>query len=143
MLLKKHVTDTADTHPNLPLKTIAMGGTSIGFVGSIIGAGGSVLMVPFLHAQKLKMRYAVGTATLIGLPVTLVGSLTYIVLGLAAAPPSAITIGYLHWPAFLAISAAGIISAPLGAKLATVLPTKILQKIFAICMILVGIKMVM
>jgi uncharacterized membrane protein YfcA len=142
MLLKKHIDDTIDTHPRLPLKTIAMGGASIGFVGSIIGAGGSVLMVPFLHAQNLKMRYAVGTATLIGLPVTLVGSFTYIVLGLRAIPLSATTIGYLHWPAFLAISAAGIVAAPFGAKLATVLPTKVLQKIFAACMIIVGIKMV-
>jgi uncharacterized membrane protein YfcA len=137
MLIRK-----ADAHPELPLRTIATGGVSIGFFGSIIGTGGGVLMVPFLHAHKLKMRYAVGTSTLIGLPVTLIGSLTYIIMGLSAAPVSANTIGYLHWPAFLAISAAGIVCAPIGAKLATILPTKVLQKIFAVCMIVVGIKMV-
>jgi uncharacterized membrane protein YfcA len=47
----------------------------------------------------------------------------------------------LHWPAFLAISFAGMLCAPLGAKLATVLPTKILQRLFAVCMIVVGVKM--
>jgi uncharacterized membrane protein YfcA len=141
MLLRKTQADETDTHPDLSMKTIATGGINIGFFGSFIGAGGSVLMVPFLHAHKLKMRYAVGTATLIGLPVTIMGSLTYIVLGLSKAPTSAMMIGYLHWPAFLVISAAGIICAPFGAKLTTVLPTKVLQKIFAGCMIIVGLKM--
>jgi hypothetical protein len=60
---------------------------------------------------------------------------------LSQLPPSSVTIGYLHWPAFLAISLAGIICTPFVAKLATILPAKILQKTFAICMFFIGLKM--
>lgn len=142
MLMKKSVVEQVDTIPELHVATIASGGMSIGFVASIIGTGGGVLMVPFLHALKIKMRYAVGTSTLIGLPVAIMGSITYIVAGLSKLPASATTLGYLHWPAFLAIASAGMLCAPIGAKLATILPTKILQRIFAVCMIIVGFKMV-
>lgn len=142
MLARKSVTDSIDTIPNLSLPTIATGGFSIGFVASIIGTGGGILMVPFLHALKIKMRYAVGTSTLIGLPVAIIGALTYIISGWLQLPPSNITIGYLHWPAFLAFSLAGIICAPFGAKLATILPTKILQRCFAGLMIIIGLKMI-
>ncbi len=75
-------------------------------------------MIPFLHTLKVKMRYAVGTSTLIGLPVAIIGALTYIFVGLSQVPQSSSTLGYLHWPAFLAISISGIICPPLGAKLA-------------------------
>jgi uncharacterized membrane protein YfcA len=141
MLLKKAKPDATAIPAPLPLLTQASAGLSIGFIGSIIGTGGATLMVPFLQAQKLKMRYAVGTATLMGLPISLVGALTYIIAGLSTASTS-VTIGYVHWPAFLAITAAGIFCAPLGAKLSTVLPTRILRIIFAFCMIAVGCKMV-
>lgn len=141
MLLKKPVVDTMESLPHISLPKMATGGFSIGFVASIIGAGGGILMIPFLHAQKLKMRFAVGTSTLIGLPVAIIGCITYILVGLTRMPHSAMTIGYLHWPAFLAISCAGMICAPLGARLATVVPATILQRVFAVCMTLVGLKM--
>lgn len=141
MLIKKHPKDALDTIPALSLPIIASGGLSIGFVASIVGTGGGILMVPFLHALKLKMRYAVGTSTLIGLPIATMGAVTYIIGGLSHLPPSMITIGYLHWPAFIAISLAGFLCAPYGAKLATILPTKTLQQAFAICMIIIGLKM--
>lgn len=143
MLVKKSIADEIDTMPQLPIAIMNIGGLSIGFVASIIGTGGGVLMIPFLHALKIKMRYAVGTSTLIGLPIAIMGAVTYIFAGLTKVPSSFGLLGYLHWPAFIAISLSGILCAPLGAKLATILPTKILQRSFAICMILVGLKMVM
>jgi uncharacterized membrane protein YfcA len=143
MFVKKSDTDTIDTIPTLSLPKMATGGFGIGFVASIIGTGGGILMVPFLHSLKVKMRYAVGTSTLIGLPVAIIGAITYIFIGIFQLPSSSVTIGYVHWPAFLAISLAGIICAPFGAKLATILPTKTLQRAFAICMAIVGLKMLL
>ena len=141
MLVKKSPADMSDTIPEMSLPKMATGGFSIGFFASMIGAGGSIFMVPFLHSLNVKMRYAVGTSTLIGLPVAIIGTVTYIVAGLQQMPASSVTVGYLHWPAFLAIASAGALCAPIGAKYATALPTKILQRIFAVCIILVGIKM--
>lgn len=142
MLLKNTVTDQLDTISSVSLKMMAFGGLGIGFVGSIIGTGGGVLMIPFLHANKIKMRYAVGTTTLICLPIAAIGAITYIFAGFSQVPSSFATLGYLHWPALLAFSASGILCAPLGAKLATILPTKMLRQLFAICMLIVGLKMV-
>ncbi|VVC77167.1 hypothetical protein AQUSIP_24940 [Aquicella siphonis] len=141
MLVKESAVDITDTAPILSLPKMATGGFGIGFVASVIGTGGGILMVPFLHSLNVKMRYAVGTSTLIGLPVAIIGAVTYVVAGLSQMHSSSVTIGYVHWPAFLAISLAGIICAPIGARLATILPAKILQKAFALCMAIVGLKM--
>lgn len=141
MLLKKSKANQIESIPVLPLKIMAPGGLSIGFVASIIGTGGGVLMIPFLNGLKVNMRYAVGTSTLIGLPIAMIGTVTYIFAGLSQVSSSSVTFGYLHWPAFLAISISGILCASLGAKLTATLPTKILERVFAGCMILVGITM--
>lgn len=141
MFLKKSTVDKTEIIPYTSTKTIMAGGLSIGFIGSIIGTGGGALMIPFLHALKVKMRYAVGTTTLICLPVAAIGAITYIFTGLSKVPLSTPTLGYLYWPAFLMISASGVICAPLGARLASILPTKTLQNLFAACMVLVGLKM--
>lgn len=141
MLHKKPSIDMTDTLPSLSIRKIATGGFSIGLVASIIGSGGGILMVPFLHSLRLKMRYAVGTSTLIGFPVAVIGALTYTIVGLSRVPSTANTIGYLHWPAFLAITLAGMLCAPVGVKLSTVLKTTLLQRLFAIIIIFIGIKM--
>ncbi len=142
MLFKKSISAHLDQEPYLTTPKAATGGLIIGFIASIVGSGGGVLMVPFLQSLKLKMRYVVGTSTLIAFPVSFVGAVTYCLLGLHKINPSFHTIGYLHWPAFLAITAAGVLAAPLGVKLATRLPTHFLQRLFALCMILIGIQMI-
>ena len=141
MFLKKSAIDQSNIIPSPSLRTIITGGFSIGFVGSVIGTGGGALMIPFLHTLKVKMRHAIGTTTLICLPVAAIGAITYIFTGLSKVPLSVPSLGYLYWPALLAISASGTICAPLGARLASVLPANILKNLFAACMVLVGLKM--
>lgn len=142
MLIKKAGLEMSDTLPTLSLAKIATGGFSIGLIASIIGSGGGILMVPFLHSLKLKMRYAVGNSTLIGFPVGLIGALTYVYTGLSKLPSTSHTFGYLHWPAFLAITLAGMFSAPLGVKFSTIFPTLFLQRLFALLIMIIGIKMI-
>ena len=118
-----------------------IGGFGIGCIASLVGSGGGILMVPFLHSLQYKMRFAVGTSTLIGLPVAMMGALIYIVLGTTQRPISSVTIGYLHWPAFLAITSAGLLCAPIGVRLAAIFPTRLLQRVFAIVVICIGLRM--
>lgn len=141
MLVKKTAANLSETIPNLSLPKMAAGGFSIGFFASVIGAGGNVFMIPFLHSLNVNIRYAIGTSTLIGIPVAIVGTLTYIVVGFSQTVSTDMTFGYLHWPAFLAISLAGLLCAPLGAKLTAIVPVKILQRVFAVGVAIVGIKM--
>src|SRR5262249_14046101 len=121
MLFKKPSRDMTDSISDLPLRKIATGGFGIGLIASTVGSGGGILMVPFLHSMKLKMRYAVGTSTLIAFPVAVIGAVTYIITGISASPAAMNTIGYLHWPAFLAFTMAGVLCAPIGVKLSTVI----------------------
>ena len=143
MLIKKEHADITDNTPMPSLRKTATGGFTIGLIASIVGSGGGILMVPFLTSLKLKMRYAIGTSILIGFPVSIMGACTYIFIGLTKIPSTPSTIGYLHWPAFLAITSAGIMFAPIGVKLSSVIPTKVLQIFFAGLMILIGGKMLM
>ncbi len=141
MLIKKTSVTNEETTNHLPLSTLASGGFGIGFIASIIGSGGGIFMVPFLCALKIKMRYAIGTSILISLPVAICGAFTYIVVGWSKIPLTVDTIGYLHWPALLAISATAMLFTPIGVRFATVLPTIILQRVFAVCIIIVSLKM--
>lgn len=142
MLSRKSATDEKDIHPVFAFHKIASGGFSIGFIASIVGSGGGILMVPFLHSMKFRMRYAVGTSTLIGFPVAISGALTYVLTGLFKGYAGTHTIGYVHWPAFLAITFAGVLFVPVGVKLSTVLPAALLQRAFAIVIIIMGMKMI-
>lgn len=140
MLRKKKISEGEDVKP-LTKKELSLGGFFIGVGASIVGIGGGLFMVPFLHARGMKMRYVVGTATVVGLPVATIGALTYIITGLIQIHRHPLLLGYLHWPAFLAIAVTGVICASLGAKLSKILNPWMLQKIFAICVLGVGVKM--
>jgi uncharacterized membrane protein YfcA len=49
--------------------------------------------------------------------------------------------GYLYWPAILAIAAAAMLTAPLGARLAHRLPVRQLRLLFAGLLALVALDM--
>ena len=53
------------------------------------------------------------------------------------------SLGYLYWPAALIISAMTIFSAPLGARLAHYLPIVTLKRVFAVVLVMVGIRMLL
>lgn len=112
-------------------KKLIFWGGSIGFVASLVGSGGGILMVPFLRSLKIKLHSCVGTSNFIGLPVSIIGASTY---GLMNS-------GVFHWPALLAISITGMIFVPIGTKLITIIPSIIVQRIFAIIVSIIGLKM--
>ncbi|MGD9592171.1 MAG: sulfite exporter TauE/SafE family protein [Candidatus Berkiella sp.] len=141
MLIQRSIHEPIDDMPVISFPKLATGGLGVGFIGSVLGSGGGILMVPLLHKFKVKMRYAVGTSTLIGLPISLMGTMTYSIMG-ATKATIPFVVGYIHWPALLACSLAGLICAPLGVKLASKLPNHIVRKIFAYSMIVVGLKMI-
>lgn len=117
--------------------TYRLAGAAIGLAASVIGAGGGVLMVPFLSGRGHPMPRAVATSTMIGLPVSVVGGVIY-----AAQPahlPQPMMLGYLFLPAFVGLAAGSALGAPLGAKLGGILPAATLKKGFAVVLIIVAI----
>lgn len=120
--------------------TYRLGGALIGVAGSFIGAGGGVLMVPFLSGRGHPMTRAVATSTAIGLPVTVLGAILYTALGLREGVDLPGQFGYLHLPAFLEISAASVLAAPLGARLASRVPAPLLKRVFAVILVPLAVK---
>lgn len=116
-------------------------GGLIGFAGSFIGAGGGIFMVPFLKSRGQSMAGAVATSTTIGLPVSIIGSIVYastrapfVLHGMA---------GLIFLPAFIGLSIGSVLGAPVGAKLASIVPAAALRRAFGLLLLVIGVRMLL
>ncbi|HEX2613743.1 MAG TPA: sulfite exporter TauE/SafE family protein [Fibrobacteria bacterium] len=116
-------------------------GAGIGGVSALVAIGGGSLTVPFLAWCNVRLQTAIGTSAAVGLPIALTGALGYAINGRGVAGLPAQTLGYVYWPAALALAAASAFTAPLGAHLAHRLPVKSLKRLFALLLILLSLHM--
>lgn len=130
MLLPKKST-TQRTLPNRP--GLMLVGSGIGFISSIVGAGGGFIAVPFLSSCQVPLQKAIGTSAAIGFPIALFGTIGYVYSGLQqrALPSWPIMLGYVHLPALACIAGMSMLFAPVGASIAHRINTKPLKRIFA------------
>ena len=125
----------------LPGRPILIGaGLVIGWASSIFGIGGGTLTVPFLRKCNLNMPEAVATSAACGFPIALVGALANIVMGQHSESLPAMATGFVYWPAFLGIVLTSVLFASYGARLAHRLSPNLLQKLFAVFLMIVGIE---
>ena len=118
--------------------TFVSAGIFIGWASSIFGIGGGALSVPFLRKCNIQMPEAVGTSAACGLPIALMGALANMFMGQGNDLLPAMTTGYVYWPAFLGIVLTSMLFARYGARLAHHLSPEVLQKLFAVFLLLVG-----
>ena len=106
-------------------------GNLIGVLSSLLGAGGAFISVPFMTWCNIAIHNAVATSAAFGFPIAFAGSIGYAIAGwsLSDMPPGAL--GYLYWPAFLVLSIASMLTAPLGARVAHTMEVAPLQRVFA------------
>ncbi len=116
-------------------------GGGIGLIASMVGAGGAFMTVPFMTACNIPIRNCVATSAALGLPVALAGTVGFIVAGLAQTGLPPHTIGYVYVPALLAIVAASVISAPIGARAAHRWPVTALRRSFAVVLYILAAYM--
>ncbi len=129
----------------LPLFLWAMLGLFAGFLNGLLGAAGGVLLVillplmPPLPAGKKKLplppptgKNVFVTGLFVMLPVTLVSAVLYFLRGMT---PSLSLAAWIALPA----AAGGLI----GALLLRKIPRRALRKIFAVLVLLAGIRMVL
>lgn len=114
----------------------------IGGLSTLVGIGGGSLIVPYLHHLGEKMTRCVGTAAACGLPIALAGSLGFIFSGRNANMPE-YSLGFIYLPAFFGIIAASVFTAPVGARLAHKLPAQQLKRVFAVFLLLVGLRILL
>ncbi|MCB1734545.1 MAG: sulfite exporter TauE/SafE family protein [Gammaproteobacteria bacterium] len=130
-----------DAHRSLPGRWTLFGaGTLIGTVSSVLGIGGGTLSVPMLRWCRVSIREAIGTAAAMGIPIALAGAIGFLMNGIGEATGGA-QIGYLSWPAMMAIAGASLFTAPIGTRLAYLLPEKVLRRVFAGFLALVAIRL--
>lgn len=116
-------------------------GTGIGLFSTILGIGGGSLTVPFLLWCNVNIRNAVAVSSACGFPIAAAGTTALIIAGWNNPDVPATSISYLYWPAALIIIAMTIFFAPLGARLAHYLSVPTLKRIFAVLLMVVGIRM--
>lgn len=115
--------------------------TSIGFFSSMVGIGGGTISVPLLTLYNYPTHKAVGTAAAIGLIISLPGALTMLVMGSTPNDAPAGTWGFVNLIGFVCIVPLTVLFAPVGASLAVKLDGVKLKKIFAVVLLLTGVRM--
>jgi uncharacterized membrane protein YfcA len=87
------------------------------------------------------MHQAVGTASAIGLPIALAGTVGFVAAGWADPRLPAGALGFVHLPALAALASASVLTAPLGAAAAHRLDVRQLRRVFAL--LLYGVSAMM
>ncbi|MFM2399035.1 MAG: hypothetical protein RL341_1192, partial [Pseudomonadota bacterium] len=108
-------------------------GTFAGVASGLVGAGGAFITVPYMRKHHIGVHAALGTSAAIGFPIAVGGLAGYALAGWkvhSALPPH--TLGYVYLPALLVVALASMTFAPLGARAAHALDTKVLSRIFAV-----------
>lgn len=139
MLLR---TNKSAVFPNLPDRPgQAAMGASIGMVSSMVGIGGGTISVPLLTLYSYPAHKAVGTAAAIGLIISLPGVLTMLVFGKLPADAPVGTFGLVNIFGFFCIVPLTVMFAPIGASLAAKLDAAKLKRLFAIALLITGLRM--
>ncbi len=106
-------------------------GFLIGFINSLLGAGGGMIAVPLLRKSNLTQNEAHASAVAVILPLTIISASMYL------------SKGYVLFFDVFPFVAYGIAGAVVGALILKKVPSKLLKRIFGIFMIYVGIRMIL
>jgi len=114
-----------------PQGTFGAGGV-IGLLSALVGAGGAFVSVPFMTWCNVPIHNAVATSAALGFPIALAGTVGYIIAGWSLPDMPSGAIGFIYLPALVAIAAASVLTAPIGARLAHRLDMAQLRRAFAV-----------
>lgn len=115
-------------------------GPPIGAVSAMVGIGGGSFNVPYLVRNGYDAVRAIACAAACGWPIGLAGAAGFAVQGWRVVdwPGS---LGFVHWPAALAIGLAGMVGAPAGVRLAHRLAPGPLRRLFGAGLVLIALRM--
>ena len=105
-------------------------GVFAGFLSSLVGIGGGVVIVPALVLLfGLDQKMAQGTSlAMLSLPVAFIGAFNYY------------KAGYVNWKIALLLAVTFVVGVFFGSKIAVGLEAGIIKKVFAVFMIVIAIK---
>lgn len=127
---------------NVSLLVDAVISTLIGLISALLGIGGGSMTVPYMVYGGFHIHNAVAIASACGLPIAIAGTISYMLWGLQTVGLPQWSVGYVYLPSFVGVSLGGVITAPLGAKLAHKLPAKQLKRYFSVFLFAIAAKMI-
>jgi uncharacterized protein len=116
-------------------------GFAIGLAGSLMGVSGGSLSNIVLTLYGKPIHNAVATSSGLGVPITIVGTLGYILAGLphqALLPP--FSLGFVSLIGLVVMAPVSSLTAPYGARLAHRLSRRTLEVVFSIFLLLVSAR---
>jgi uncharacterized membrane protein YfcA len=116
-------------------------GTVIGVCSALAAMGGATLTIPFLVFCNVPFHMAIGTASAVGFPIAVVGSIGYLANGWDVGGLPAQSLGFIYLPALIGFTVGSVVLAPLGARLAHRTSERSLKRIFAVVIGALGLKM--
>jgi uncharacterized membrane protein YfcA len=116
-------------------------GSGIGFISSLVGAGGGFMTTPFLVWCNVTMHQAIGTSAALGFPIAAGGLIGYIIAGLTISGLPSGSIGYIYLPALAACAVASLLTAPIGARTAHRMNVASLKRAFAVLLLVLALYM--
>lgn len=120
------------------MRWVALG---IGIISALVSIGGGTLTVPYLTLRNVDMKKAIGTSAVLGLPIALASTCSYVWDAIHVKHGLPDSVGYLYWPAIAWIVPCSVLMAPLGVALTRRLPVNVLKRIFAVFLLLVTVKL--
>lgn len=134
-------TDVSQASSNVNKWMIGFTGLLIGTFSGLLGLGGGILTIPFLTYCRIEMRHILGISLACGLMVSILGTFIYMLAGYNLSDLPANSVGFVYWPAALGIALGSPVLASAAAGLSTRLPTRVLQSLFAILLLVIAVKM--
>ena len=131
---------TAVAEPPAGIGRAGLGG-AVGLVATLTGTGGGAIATPLLKASSMPLKKAIAIASATGLVVGILGTAGYIINGWNIADRPRPSLGYVDLSVFVCMAPTVLFGAPLGARLNNQLPTKTLQFVYAIFLVVVACDM--
>jgi uncharacterized protein len=140
MALPAKISVSTHQAKNVELRLVSM---VIGAISALVSIGGGAVTVPYLTWRNIDVKKAIGTSAALGLPISIAGTIGYLINGLSSQIHSSLqlTYGFIYLPALIFVAIPSFIVAPFGAKLTQTLPTNRIKKLFACLLITLSIKM--
>ena len=115
-----------------------MTGFGSGFVSASMGIGGAVMNVPVLRYFGYPIKKAIGSAAAIGLIISIVGAIGFIISGSFLDANLPLSIGFINIPAFLIFIPITTFMARVGANTIHKVDKTKVQAFFGIFLFIVG-----
>ena len=127
--------------PDLPANPLrAIIGTIIGFLSTLMGVGGGIMVNTVMTLYGRTMIQAVGTSSAIGLVISIPAVFGYIWAGWGVGGLPPLSAGYVNLLGMAVLIPVSVLAAPYGVRLAHSMPQRWLERSFGIFLAIVATR---